>query len=160
MILRAVRSLASLGLIALVCCVSGCLDSLFAPPIEQAAIVVLKPASLGNGLWTVILSARDMPDGGLAGILIRDGGLITQNVDVSSLSARGLNGFIVTAQAFTGSCPNGALIAVRASGGVEDGRILELRFRATGSNPSLAIDPSHVVLSSGQGTRLEGWEGD
>jgi hypothetical protein len=132
----------ALGLTA---CIGGWLT-----PQARVTLIVGEPVASG-GAYEVLISAINLPDGGLAGIQcgeLLDEALAFSDVDMSSVVATGLNGFLVTAEDFTTTANEGSLIAVNAATGIEGGAILKLTFQATGADPSVTVDETKVKLSS------------
>ena len=152
---RAPRQLYACLILVLVGALAGCDGSLFNSQ-EEATLIVRAPASAG-AMWEVVISVANISDG-LTGIDISDGGITLRNVDESTVTATGLNGFIVTAQDFEAPAPSGTLMAVSPEQAVTGGKILKLRFQASGANPTLTLHKSKVTLLSEQGTYVTSWE--
>jgi len=148
------RTVATIVLIGLPLLLVGCL-SMFRPsePVPPG-LIMGGPTCLSDGSWTVTIAAHDIPDGGLAGLLVRSGAIAFKNVIRSSITATGRSGFIVTAQDFEGSSPNEMLIAIHPSRGIASGKILKLAFQSTGGDPLLTIDEARVILVSDWNTLL------
>jgi len=136
-----------LGLCAISVSLPGCFDRLFGPDPDVSGLTVTEPSQQSDGGWTVLISVRGMSEG-IAGILIEEGGLVTENVHVGTLVASGANGFLVTAQAFDDAPAQATLVAVCPTGAVTDGKVLKLTFRSSGGDPEITLDPSHVILAN------------
>ena len=138
---------------ALLLALSAC-TGLFHTNLPMPTIVVGRAVQQG-GAWEVRISVANMPAGGLAGIAIKGDGLATAEIDRSTLEAVGLNGFEVLFSDFVAPAPEGALCASKLRTGVETGEILVLRFQATGTAPSIAIDGAKIELGTDADTLIE-----
>lgn len=145
---RVAALLAASSLVALSAC-----TGLFRTDVPIPTLLV-SPAVQRAGGWEIQISVANMPDGGVAGIAIKDNAFTTTDIDVDTLWARGLNDFQMWYYDFWPPYPQGALCATNAFRGVESGGILVLRFEATGPAPSIAIDPAQVELGSDANTPI------
>ena len=83
----------------------------------------------------ILLSAKDMPGGGLASLAVVLGGIAYKSDKVSDVSVEGLLGFIVVAQEFDSN--DGGFLLAHSCSGLFDGVFAKIVFTATG-NPTLA----------------------
>jgi hypothetical protein len=128
---------------------TACIGGWFTPQL-RVTLIVGEPVACG-GKYEVLISAINVPDGGLAGIQcgeLGDEALAFSDIEMSSVVATGLNGFLVTAEDFTTTVNEGSLIAVNAATGIEGGTILKLTFEATGADPTVTVSEAKVKLSS------------
>jgi hypothetical protein len=144
---RALGSAATVVVLALglTACIGGWLT-----PQLRVTLIVGEPVASGSK-YEVLISAINLPDGGLAGIQfgeLGDEALTFSDVEMSSVVATGLSGFLVTAEDFTMTANEGSLIAVNAATGIEGGTILKLTFEATAADPTVTVDETKVKLSS------------
>ena len=144
-----------LGCMAIVLLLTGC-STWWGVENASPEILASAPYQQPNGVWEVTMSVADMPGGGLAGVLVQEGGFVFTNIDEDSIHASGLNGFLVTAQDFSAPSPSGVLAAVHPAAGITAGKVLKLSFRAKGTGtPAVSIQSSKLVLSSDEGTIIE-----
>jgi hypothetical protein len=146
----------SLLVFAVVLTLSGCMGHWFTP--EPQAMLIVGQAVVSGGKWEVIVSVVNMPDGGLAGIEIDDGGITLIQIDASTVSATGLNGFVLITEDYTDPAPAGCLIATNAATGNESGSILKFSFDSTGANPEVILDKAKIKLLSDAFTWITNWD--
>lgn len=120
-------------------------------------LIIGEPVASG-GKWQVIVSVVNMPDGGLAALQIDDGGITLSQIDASTVSATGLNGFLLVIEDYTDPPPKGYLVAVNAATGNESGPILKFTFDATGANPAVLFDKAKIKLLSDAFTWITNWD--
>jgi hypothetical protein len=146
--------------VSLALILAACIGHWFTPP--QIGKLIVGPPVPKDGQYEVLISVADMPDGGVAGVQL---GSIAQpaiefsnNVDVSTVTAEGLNGFRVTAQGYTAGPPvEGSLIAVYGGVALESGQVLKLTFEATG-DPTVTLDDTRIDLASAAPAWVAGWD--
>ena len=148
------RAVAAIIMTCLTLALLGCLELFFPSNADRPGLVVLAPTELSSSMWTVVITAENIPDGGLAGILIENGGFVFANVIASSIEAVGMGGFVVTAQNFEEGSPSGMLIAIHTSAGIANGKVLKLTFLARG-DPTVTIDETKIILSTDLNTLLQ-----
>jgi len=147
-------------LIAVALSLAACFGHWFTPP--QIAVLIVGPPVPKDEQYEVLISVADMPDSGLAAIQL---GSIAQpaiefsnNVNASTVTAEGLNGFRVTAQGYTAGPPvEGSLIAVYGGVALESGQVLKLSFEATGV-PTVTLDEARITLASAAPAWIAGWD--
>lgn len=140
-------------LVGLAAGLTACMGGWFTPQL-RVTLIVGDPVAKG-GKFEVIISVTNMPDSGLAGIqfgTVGNEALTFANVNMATVIAAGLNGFLVTAKDFTTTPNRGSLIAVNAATGVEGGTILKLTFEATAADPTVTVEQAKVKLSSALNT--------
>lgn len=127
--------------------ITACMGGWFTPQL-RVTLIIGDPVAKG-GKVEVLISVANMPDGGLAGIQFGTVGseaLTFANVNMATVAATGLNGFLVTTKDFTTTPNKGSLIAVNAATGIEGGTILKLTFEATGANPTVTVEQATVKV--------------
>ena len=139
---------------------TACMGGWFTPKMV-ATLIVGDPVAKG-GVWEVLSSVANMPDGGVAGIQFGIAGdeaiTFSNNVNAATIVAVGLNGFTVGAQNYAaGPPPKGALIATNPATGVVGGSIVKLTFQATAANPTVTVDKTKVTLLSHLNTWITAW---
>jgi hypothetical protein len=141
---------------AVILTLSGCMGHWFTS--EPQAMLIVGEAVASGGKWEVLISVVNMPDGGLGAIEIDDGGITLIEIDPSTVSATGLNGFLLISEDYTDPAPKGCLIAVNAASGNESGPILKFTFDATGSNPEVILVKAKITLLSDAFTWITNWD--
>ncbi|MCX6095998.1 MAG: hypothetical protein NT125_04645 [Candidatus Bipolaricaulota bacterium] len=159
---RSVRArVALLGLLAggVILGLFACTGSWFATP-GNATLIVGTPI-LAGAKGEVLVSAANMPAGGLASIAVDDLGITHTNIAPASIRATGLNGFTVLAQDFATTPGKGRLVAVNPTSGSVGGTILKIAFNTSGETPTFRIqseDKGKVTLGSALNTLIATWE--
>jgi len=146
---------AGLLLVGVAIGLTACMGGWFNPQVV-ATLIIGNPVAKG-GNYEVLISVANMPDQGIAGIQINDGGITTTNVAATSIVANGLNGFVVTASDFTAPAPQGCLMAVNPATGIIGGTVLKLTFTATGANPTVTLHEAQIKLLSHLNTWITTW---
>jgi hypothetical protein len=148
----------ALALLALgiVLSLGGCMGHWFTS--EPQPMLIVGQAVASGGKWEVIVSVVNMPDGGLAGIEIDDGGITLIQIDAATISATGLNGFVLITEDYTAPAPAGCLIATNAATGNESGPILKFSFDSTGANPEVILAKAKIKLLSDAFTWITNWD--
>lgn len=124
---------------------------------EPGPVVTLRQPTRVGASWEAILSVSNMPDGGIAGICIANGGISIDRAADGTTTVSGLNGFTVTAQDFAPPSPEGALMALGVSTPLIEGKLLKISFRTSDSNPTLTLEPSRMSLLSASKTWITDW---
>lgn len=146
----------SLLAFAVILTLSGCMGHWFTP--EPQAMLIVGEAVASGGKWEVLISVVNMPDGGLGAIEIDDGGITLIEIDPSTVSATGLNGFVLITEDYTDPAPKGCLIAVNPATGNESGPILKFTFDATGNDPEVILVKAKIKLLSDAFTWITNWD--
>ena len=151
-----VGPLATCLLVALTACI-GFWDT----PIQLANLLVSDVMVIGTQ-GTVFIAVADMPDGGAASIqfgTVANEAIAFANIDVSTITIEGENGFVVLAEEFT-TIPSGkgTLIAANANTGIVSGQILKFTFEVTGANPTFSVDTAKVEIGSDLNTLITAWD--
>ena len=141
------RSLA-LTLLALAICfaLTACMGQWFTPN-QQATLVIGNIVKTGNQ-GEVLVSVVNMPDGGAAAILLgtlNNEAITFHDIDPSTITATGLNGFAVLAQDFTTNNGMGCLLGINPSTGITGGEILRITFKIDGANATLTVPQANKV---------------
>jgi len=146
----------SLLAFAVILTLSGCMGGWFTP--KQQASLIVGEAVASGWKWEVIVSVVNMPDGGLAAIEIDEDGITLSQIDAATVSATGLNGFLLVIDDYTDPLPKGYLVAANAATGNESGPILKFSFDATGANPEVILDKAKIELLSDAFTWITDWD--
>ena len=112
-----------------------------------------------GGEGHVLVSAADMPGGGLAAIQfgeVANEAIALSAIDPASVKIEGKNGFMVLAQHF--GAAGGTLVAANAAGGVAGGEVLKFTFTVTGPNPVFTVTEAKVTLASDAGVFITTWD--
>ncbi|MDD5264789.1 MAG: hypothetical protein PHU43_08120 [Candidatus Bipolaricaulis sp.] len=142
--------------LAIVLGLSGC-GGLFATPAELPTLYVGAVEMQGHE-GHVLVSVVNMPAGGLAAIQLGEvsgEAIALGDIDPTSVSVEGKNGFVVLAEAFDAA--GGAVIAANGTDGVMDGDILRFSFAITGGDPTFVVERASVTLASDEGEFVETW---
>ncbi len=152
-----------LGLLVVLASLAVVLTSCFGhwlTPPTIAKLILSDPIRVG-GKYEVLISVTDMPDGGIAGIQLgteAQPAITFTNVDVTTITTEGLNGFEVTSQTYTAGPPaKGCLIAVNGAASIESGTVLKLSFEATG-DPTVTLDENLVSPANGVPAWIFAWD--
>jgi len=94
--------------------------------------LILGEVRLFEGRGEILLSVRDMPDGGLASVAVQITG-ITYTDKVDNVRVEGLNGFEVLAQQFDPSPGSGGFFVAHPCAGLPAGEFAKLVFDVTGT---------------------------
>ena len=119
----------------------GCLGKLLTPP--STATLIVSEAMISDGRGRVMLSVKDMPDGGMAAIAVVVGG-VGYLGHISNVAIEGLQGFEVLASLFDDGTGDGGFVLSNPSVGIVDGEFARITFDTTG--PVTAGD---IVFSAG-----------
>lgn len=97
--------------------------------------LLLGPVVIIGDQGEILLSVKNMPDGGLASLAVVLGGITYDVSKISNVSVEPLAGFTVLAEQFTGGI--GGFMVAHACAGLHDGAFAKITFDAT-NDPSLA----------------------
>jgi len=125
-------ALVCVAVVALVAALVGC-THLFTG--SRVPTLLLGEVTITADRGQILLSAKNMPDGGLASVAVTLGGIIYDVAKIDNVSVEGLSGFEVPAQQFAGG--NGGFVLVHPSAGLPAGAFAKITFDATG-DPTLA----------------------
>ena|GEM_PF-426639 len=129
-------------------------------PIQLGNLIIGPVVVTGAGGY-VLVSVADMPGGGLASIqfgTVANEAIVFANIDASTITIEGKNGFVVLAQDFATVAGKGTLIAVNAATGVVGGTILKFAFTVTGANPTFTVYKTKVTLGSDSNAMIAAWD--
>ena len=147
--------LATCALVALTACM-GFWDT----PVQLGNLIIGPVVVTGTGGY-VLVAVADMPSGGLASIqfgTVANEAIWFTNIDASTITIEGKNGFVVLSQDFSTVAGKGTLIAVNANTGVVGGTILKFVFTVTGANPTFTVHKSRVTLGSDSNAMIAAWD--
>lgn len=127
----------------------------------QLGKLIVGPVQVTGSEAYVLVSAVDMPGGGLAAIQfgsVGDEAIAFTSIDPASLRIEGKNGFVVLADAFETTPGKGALIAANGTTGVVGGEILKFTFTVTGAHPTFTVTKAKVTLVSDANAFITAWD--
>jgi len=99
--------------------------------------LLLSPVVITGDRGEVLLSVKNMPDGGLASLAVVLGGITYVPGKISNVAVEPLAGFIVLAEQFNDVTGIGGFLVAHACAGLHAGAFAKITFTATNS-PTLA----------------------
>ncbi len=121
-----------LAAIAVAIGLTACVNWFSAAP---QATLLLGPVVINGDRGEILLSVKNMPDGGLASMSVVLGGITYDVAKVSNVSVEPLAGFTVLAEQFAAG--SGGFLVAHSCAGLHDGAFVKIVFTAT-NNPTLA----------------------
>lgn len=115
--------------------------------ISTSALVFSHTNLANTGFGTLTLGVSGMPDGGLASIEVKNGGLTFDPSLFKVTGIKGLHGFTVLASVIDNSAGKVSFAAVNPAGGTTTGSVIEFSLAQKGLGSStVKIDGSKLVL--------------
>ena len=108
--------------------------------------LLLSPVTIIGDRGEILLSVKNMPDGGLASLAVVLGGIAYDDTKISNVSVEALAGFMVLAEQF--DVDDGGFLVAHSCAGLHDGAFAKIVFTATG-NPVLAdfvFEPTDITM--------------
>lgn len=130
---RRIRGLViCLAVLAIIVGITACMN-LFTAPVEPTLITGAVVITGDRG--EILLSVKNMPDGGLASLAVVLGGILYP-ATVDNVAVVPLAGFTVLAEQFAGG--SGGFLVAHSCAGLPDGAFAKLTFDVIGGSPVLA----------------------
>ncbi len=121
-----------LAMIGLAIGITACMSWLATDPVPT---LLVGPVSITGDRGEILLSVKNMPDGGLASMAVNLGGIGYDSGKISNVSVEALLGFSILAEQF--DADDGGFLIAHSCAGIHDGGVVKLKFKVTGT-PTLA----------------------
>jgi hypothetical protein len=134
----------------------GCISSWLVR--DATPTLYLEEPVLDGGRGHLSISVTNMPDAGLAAIMVGPEGLLYDEEKVSGIAIEELNGFTIAVSQFANG--EGGFILVNTSSALESGPILRLTFDAHGNVKygDIRLLADHITLVSDVLALIDGWK--
>ena len=123
--------------------------------ITTSSLIFSHTSLAQTGYGTLTLGVTSMPDGGLASIEVKNGGMTFDPKLFIVTGIKGLHGFTVLASVIDNSAGKVSFAAVNPSGGATGGAIVQFSLAQKGTGSStVKIDASKLVLGDGNNNAI------
>jgi len=139
--------------------ISAC-SGLWNTPVQLAKLLV-SDVIVAGASGHVLISVANMPGTGVASIqfgTLGDPAITFANIDATTITIEGQNGFVVLESDVTTTAGKGTLIVVNAATGVVSGQIVKLTFTVTAANPTFTVAKAKVKIGSDSNTWITAWD--
>jgi len=129
-------------------------------PVQLAKLLV-SDVIVAGASGHVLISVADMLGTGAASIqfgTLGDPAITFTNIDATTITIEGQNGFVVLESDVTTTAGKGTLIVVNAATGVVSGQIVKLTFTVTAANPTFTVAKAKVKIGSDSNTWITAWD--